>query len=114
MTPSATRNLRIHKHRVSTLDGEESKKPPGSEQEFLDILIRDVVNATAFENRANEEFNARINQFPSGLPYPDEAQQINIASAHLSSARTMLEIARIRLANFINSGTVPEDLKPSG
>jgi hypothetical protein len=116
MTQSATQaGTQLHKHRVSTSDGEEIKrKPPEREKDFLDILIREVVNATAFENRASEEFNAAMNHFPGGLPYPDGAQQIKITSAHLSSARRMLEISRNRLDDFINSGSVPEDLKPSG
>jgi hypothetical protein len=117
MTQSATRKARTqqHKRHVSTSDAEGTKrKPPGSEKEFLDILIRNVVNATAFEHRASEEFNAAMNQFPGGLPFPEGAEEIKLTSAHLSSARKMLEIARNRLDNFINERRVPEDLRRSG
>ena len=107
--------MRVHKNPIPITEGGVGKlKPPESEKDFLDILIRHVVNATTFENRANEEFNAAMNQFPTGLPYPNGAQQIKTTSAHLLSARKMLEIARNRLDDFINKGSVPEDLKRSG
>jgi hypothetical protein len=116
MTQSATRKARtqLHKRRVSTSDAEGTKrKPPKSEKDLLSILIRNVVNATALENRAREEFNAAMNRFPCGLPYPDGAQEISVASARLSSARNMLAAARNRLDDVMNKRSVPEDLKRS-
>ena len=117
MTQSAARKARtqLHKHRVSTSDGDEiRRKPLERKKDFLDIFIRDVVNASAFENRASEEFTVAMSQFPGGLPFPEGAEQIKLTSAHLSSARKMLEIARNRLDDFINEGRVLEDLRRSG
>jgi hypothetical protein len=58
-----------------------------------------------------KSFNAAIDQFPSGLPYPDGAQSVKNTSAQLSIARQILRTAHNRLDTFMSAGIVPEDLK---
>jgi hypothetical protein len=111
MAQSATRRAESPLHLVSTSDEAGVKrKPPGSEKKVLDLLIQDVVHAATLKSEACEAFNAAIDQFPSGLPYPDGAQCVKKTSAQLSTARKILRIAHNRLDDFLNAGIVPEDL----
>ena len=112
MAQSATRRAESQLHLVSTPDEKEVKrKPPGSENKVLNRLIHDVVAAATLKSEACEAFNAAIDQFPSGLPYPDGAQRVKYTSAQLSNARKILRTAHNRLDAFLNAGIVPEDLK---
>ena len=115
MAQSATRRAESQLHLVSTSDEIEAKrKPPGSEKKVLDLLIQDVVDAARLKSEACEAFNAAIDQFPSGLPYPDGAQRVKNTSAKLSTARNKLRTAHNRLDDFLNAGIVPEHLKRIG
>ena len=112
MAQSATRRAESQLHLVSTSDEKELKrKPPGSENKVLNRLIHDVVVAATLKSEACEAFNAAIDQFPSGLPYPDGALRVKYTSAQLSTARKILKTAHNRLDDFLNTGIVPEDLK---
>jgi len=51
---------------------------------------------------------------PSGLPHPDGAQLIKNASRRLSTARKNMMTAHNRLDSFLETESVPEDLKRSG
>ena len=112
MAQGATRRAESQLYLVSTSDEKEVKRrPPGSEKKVLDLLIQDVVDAAALKSEACEAFNAAIDQFPSGLPYPDGAQRVKNTSAQLSTARKILRTAHDRLDDFLKAGIVPEDLK---
>lgn len=90
------------------------RKPPRSELEVLRILIQDAVDATAEQNEASDEFDDVLDQFPSGLPYPDGSQRIANSSQRLSIARKKAIMARTRLTDFLDKGIVPDYLKKSG
>jgi len=112
MAQGATRRAESQLHLVSASNEREVKrKPPGSEKKILDLLIQNVVDAATLKSEACEAFNAAIDQFPSGLPYPDGAQRVRNASAQLSAARKILRTAHNRLDDYLNAGIVPEDLK---
>ena len=112
MAHGATRRAESQLHLVSTSDEKQAKrKPPGSENKVLNLLIHDVVVAATLKSEACEVFNAAIDQFPSGLPYPDGAQSVKNTSAQLSIARLILRTAHNRLDTFMSAGIVPEDLK---
>jgi len=112
MAQGATRRAESLLHLVSTSDEKGVKrKPPGSENKVLNLLIQDVVAAATLKSEACEAFNAAIDQFPSGLPYPDGAQRVKNTSAQLSTARKILRSAHNRLDDYLNAGIVPEDLK---
>jgi hypothetical protein len=113
MAQGAARRVESQLHLVSTLD-EVKRKPPGSEKKVLDLLIQDVVDAATLKSEACEAFNAAIDRFPSGLPYPDGAQLVKNTSAQLSVARKALMTAHNRLDDFLKARIVPEDLKRSG
>jgi hypothetical protein len=55
-----------------------------------------------------------MDQFPSGLPYPDGVQRIKNASNKLNLARKAMATAHNRLNDYLSRGIVPEDLKRSG
>ena len=109
MARSATHRTESRLHILSTSD-RVKRKPPG-EKKVLDLLIQDVVDAATLKSKACEAFDAAIDQFPSGLPYPDGAQRVKNTSVQLSTARNILRTARNRLEDFLNVGIVPEDLK---
>jgi len=112
MAQGATRRAESQLHLVSASNEREVKrKPPGSEKKILDLLIQNVVDAATLKSEACEAFNAAIDQFPSGLPYPNGAQRVRNASAQLSAARKILRTAHNRLDDFLNAGIVPDDLK---
>ena len=112
MAQAATRRAESLLHLVSTSDEKGVKrKPPTSENKILDLLIHDVVVAATLKSEACEAFNAAIDQFPSGLPFPDGAQRVQNTSAQLSTARKILRTAHNRLDDYLNAGIVPEDLK---
>jgi hypothetical protein len=86
------------------------QKPPKREIEVLSILIQEVIDATAEKNEASDEFDVLMDQFPSGLPYPDGSQRIANSSQRLSSARKKVMMAHTRLTDFVDRGIVPEGL----
>ena len=90
------------------------RKPPKSELEVLRILIQEAVDATAEQNEASDEFDDVLDQFPSGLPYPDGSQRIAKSSQRLSVARKKAMMAHTRLADFLEKGIVPDHLKKTG
>ena len=62
-------------------------------------------------NAARRVFDSVIDQFPSGLPYPDGTQLIRNASQELEAARKELGRAHNRLSDFLTRGIAPQDLK---
>jgi len=90
------------------------RKPPAMEQSIRTTLLQDMLEATARNNEASEEFESVMGQLPSGLPNPDGVQRIKNASTKLSIARKGMMTAHNRLHDFLSRGIVPEDLKRSG
>ena len=89
----------------------ESKRAcPVSAQEIRLALIQDLVDATAGEKAAADEFDTVIGQFPSGLPHPDGSQLIQNASCKLIAARKNMGRAHSRLNDFLDRGIIPADL----
>jgi hypothetical protein len=56
-------------------------------------------------------YNEVMNHIPSGLPHPDGVQRIRSISQDIAQAKKSVERAQSRLTEFLDSGTVPEDLK---
>ena len=92
---------------------ESKRKPPTRRKEVLEILIQDVIDATAQKNQASDAFDIVIGQFPSGLPHPDGSQRIENSSYRLLAARKKVMTAHTRLSDFLDKGIVPDDLKDS-
>jgi hypothetical protein len=63
---------------------------------------------------ATLEFTAVTSDVPSFIPPPDGTQRIHNASRKLTEARNAMMKAHHRLNDFLECGTVPEDLKRSG
>jgi len=95
-------------------DGRAKRKPPATDQQIRTTLLQDIIELTARNEQALEEFEAVAGQIPSGLPHPDGVQRIKNASAKLATARQELMKAHRRLDEHIDRGIVPEDLKKSG
>ena len=89
-------------------------RPPATDQQIRDILLQDVVERTAQNEQAIEEFEAIAGKIPSGIPHPDGVQRIKNASAKLATTRQELMKAHRRLDDHIGRGIVPEDLKRHG
>ncbi len=95
-------------------DDRASKEPPASSQNIQNILVSEIVEATARANKATQYFFEVMGQIPTGFPHPDGSQRIHNASRELSTARKDLMRAHTRLDDFLKTGIVPEDLKRSG
>jgi hypothetical protein len=94
-------------------DGRHKPKPPATDQQIRATLLQDVIELTARNEQATEEFEALTGQIPSGLPHPDGVQRIKNASAKLATARQELMKAHRRL-DELDRGMVSENLKRSG
>ena len=95
----------------SCSDARTKTKPAKSAPEIRVALVNRIVEATARVSAANAAFSVVMNQIPSGLPHSDGAQRIHNASRELDAARKDMMEAHARLNDFIERGTVPEDLK---
>ncbi len=89
-------------------------KVPHDEQNIRAILQRELIQATARAHVATDAFNAIVDDIPSALPHPDGTQRIHNAYRELSLARQRMMQAHSRLDDYLVSGTIPEDLDPSG
>lgn len=95
-------------------DGRTKRKPPATDQQIRATMLQDIIELTARNEQAIEEFEAATEQIPSGLPHPDGVQRIKNASAKLAIARQELMGAHRRLDEHFDRGIVPEDLKQTG
>jgi len=94
-------------------EGRTKTKTPPTDQQIRATLLQDIIELTARNEKALEEFEAVAGQIPSGLPHPDGVQQIKNASANLATARQELMKAHRRL-DEIDRTIVPEDMERSG
>ena len=90
------------------------RKPSATAQEIRTTLLQELQRATKRNSEAIREFEAVIDQFPSGLPHPEGVHRIKTASNALSIARKEMATAHNRLSDFLNRGIVPDELKRSG
>jgi hypothetical protein len=74
-------------------------------------LTREVAAATERADAANAAFHALMRDIPSHVPHPDGSQRLHNASRELTAARQAMMEATLRLNDFLNHGTIPEDLK---
>jgi hypothetical protein len=79
-----------------------------------EILTQAVFDSTAKKVEAFRKFESTMLHFPSGLQHPDGVQRIKNASNELSIARKELARAYARLADYMDRGVVPDDLKRTG
>jgi len=93
-------------------DGRTKPKPPATDQQIRATLLQDIIELTARNDRALEEFVDVAGQIPSDLPHPDGVQRIKNSSAKLAIARQELIKAHRRL-DELDRRIVPEDLKRS-
>jgi hypothetical protein len=91
----------------------EAKEPP-EEQSIRTMLQRELTAATAQAHLATDEFHAIVDDIPSALPHPDGTQRIHNVYRELSLARRRMMEAHSRLGDYLVSGSIPEDLNPSG
>jgi hypothetical protein len=89
-------------------------KPSNTDPDVRTTLVQELSEATARAESASETFNAVMGNVPSGIPHPDGVQRLHNASREMSNARQDLTKAHHRLNEFIERGTIPEDLKGSG
>jgi len=74
-------------------------------------LKREVAAATERADAANAAFHALMREIPSSIPQPDGSQLLHNASQELTVAHQAMMEATLRLNEFLNHGTIPEDLK---
>jgi hypothetical protein len=77
-------------------------------------LVRELAQATRRVASASMELNAITRNFPHGIPPPRRTQSFENACRALGMAREEMRAAQKRVDDYINSGMVPDDLKPSG
>jgi hypothetical protein len=74
-------------------------------------LVHALAEATAEVETTSEIYAQVLRNIPSGLPHPDGAERIRLASHQLAKAKESMASAHSRLPDFLDHGTVPEDLK---
>ena len=73
-------------------------------------LIEELTRATAEHQEATAAYNQVMWEIPSAIPHPDGVQRIRSISRELSVAKARLNRAHSRLADFLNTGKIPDDL----
>ena len=84
---------------------------PAPQSSIASKLQREAAAATARADAANAAFHALMREIPSGMPQPDGSQRLQNASRELTVARQAMMEATLKLNDFLNHGTIPEDLK---
>jgi hypothetical protein len=77
-------------------------------------VFRNLHEAVKRSEAAVAAFSAIAANIPSGTPHPDGVQRIRNASYELTAARNEMTEAHHRLSEFLENGSVPEDLKRNG
>ena len=89
----------------------ECADAPALQQSIAAILHKEVALTTERAEAANATFHALLRDIPSNVPHPDGSQRLHNASRELTIARQTMMEATLRLNDFLNRGTIPEDLK---
>jgi hypothetical protein len=71
----------------------------------------DLAAATERADAAKAVFKGLTCAIPNDLPHPDGTQRMQTASHELKVARRALMAATLRLSDYLNHGTIPDDLK---
>jgi hypothetical protein len=82
-----------------------------SQPSLAATLRKELAAATERAEAANATFHALMRDIPSNVPHPDGGQRLHNASRELTVARQAMMEATLRLNDFLNHGTIPEDLK---
>jgi len=69
------------------------------------------LEATAEHNAATAAHERLMWEIQSATPHPDRAQRIHSIAEQVSIAKKNLNRAHSRLSDFLDRGTIPEDLK---
>ena len=89
----------------------ECADAPPSEHSIASTLHKEMAAATERAEAANAAFHALMRDIPSSVPHPDGSQHLHNASRELTVSRQAMMEATLRLHDFLNHGTIPEDLK---
>jgi hypothetical protein len=73
-------------------------------------LLEQLAEATAAHSAATAAYNEVMWEIPSAIPHPDGVQRIHSISHEMRVARERLARAHSRLTDFLDKGTIPEDL----
>jgi len=90
------------------------KSPEDDPAAIYAILVLQLEEATRLASSACTELAALGSDAPSGAPSPNRTQRIHKAANALNAAREKAVAAQNRLEDYLERGTVPEDLKRSG
>ena len=72
--------------------------------------MEDLAEATTEHSIASAAYNQVMSEIPSAIPHPDGVQRIHSISHEVRVARERLARAHTRLSDFLDKGTVPDDL----
>ena len=75
------------------------------------VLVQELLQATAELDSLTEAYDEVMLDIQAGLPASDGIQRIRLISEQVAAAREKLSRTHSRLSDFLNRGTVPEDLK---
>lgn len=73
-------------------------------------LMEDLADATAQHSAATAAYNEVMWEIPSAIPHPDGVRRIRSISHDLAVSKARLARAHSRLADFLDTGAIPEDL----
>ena len=73
-------------------------------------LVEELAEAAAEHLSAKATYKQVMRNIPDGTPHPDGVHRIRSISHELSVAEERLARAHSRLANFLDTGEIPEDL----
>ena len=76
-------------------------------------LFQELTEATKRAEAAANAFASVTNDISSGIPHPDGMQRIRNAAREMEIASREMMQAHSRLTEFIERGTLPDDLKRS-
>ena len=74
-------------------------------------LIRELLEAAAEHDSATTAYNEVMWEIPSAIPHPDGVRGIHSVSHKVQVAKDRLARAHTRLRDFLDRGSLPEDLK---
>jgi DNA-directed RNA polymerase subunit RPC12/RpoP len=83
---------------------------PGEIRSVHTKLVQALMDATSEHSAATAAYNRAMWDIPSAIPHPDGVQRIHSISQALSVSKQGLARAHSRLADFLDTGAIPEDL----
>jgi hypothetical protein len=92
---------------------DRAHKSAPTEAEIRDALQAELSVATVQALEANDKLKAITQDIPTGLPSPDGTPRIKNALHEVTASRIEMMKVHKRMIDFIQHGTVPEDLKRS-